>query len=74
MGVTGTVLHRHRKISGEYITKKSWSVPYSTHTNVSAAHTIKNCWLKTKTSAVYADKNHTKIGCEYTTIKALVED
>ena len=32
---------------------------------ISDARTIKNRWLRTKTSPIYADKNHTKISDEY---------
>ena len=32
---------------------------------ISDARTIKNRWLRTKTSAICADKNHIKISDEY---------
>ena len=34
---------------------------HPTHTKISDACSIKNCWLRTKTSAICAEKNHIKI-------------
>ena len=57
----------HTKMSCEYSAIKRWlrcrDIPRIQ--KISDTPTIKNCWLRTKTSAICADKNHIKISDEY---------
>ena len=57
----------HTKINHECITTKRWLRGQDIRSiqKISDARTIKNRWLRTKTSAICADKNHIKISDEY---------
>ena len=57
----------HTKISCEYSAIKRWlrCRDILRIQKIRDARTIKNCWLRTKTSAICADKNHIKISDEY---------
>ena len=65
MAVSGAVYadKNHTRTSGQYSTIKFWlrcqDIPRIQ--NISDARTIKNRWLRNKTSAICADKNYIKI-------------
>ena len=77
MCVSGAVYadKNHTKISCEYSAIKRClrcrDIPRIQ--KLSDARTIKNRWLRTKTSAICAYKNHIKINDEYALKKTLIE-